>query len=304
MSDINNPSSSNGSVTTTGTPASGNLTKFSGSSSITSGDLSGDVTTSGTLATTVAKILGVTVSGTTGTGNVVFSASPTFTGTISGASESLTGSLTINSSNTASTTPIFQSGSVGTTGSVKIVQNGDSSWLGMYSSVNTLYFGISTKLPSPTGTSTIGGYYNGMGVGGSTSSGGNPIFGVLNSAQNSNGLGGAAFTVYDNNSVLTFNTKLDDGSGNIVLTIAGKGITLKSGSNARIGTGTLSGGTLAVANNSVTANTRVFLTDTTSGALTNVGSLTVVTSAGVGFTVSSTNVLDTSTFNWILFESS
>lgn len=43
-----------GTVTVTGTPASGNLTKFSGASSITNGDLSGDVTTSGTLATTLA----------------------------------------------------------------------------------------------------------------------------------------------------------------------------------------------------------------------------------------------------------
>lgn len=43
-----------GTVSTTGSPASGNLTKFSGAASITSGDLSGDVTTSGTLATTLA----------------------------------------------------------------------------------------------------------------------------------------------------------------------------------------------------------------------------------------------------------
>jgi hypothetical protein len=44
-----------GTVTTTGSPASGNLTKFSGGSSVTSGDLSGDVTTSGTLATTIGS---------------------------------------------------------------------------------------------------------------------------------------------------------------------------------------------------------------------------------------------------------
>lgn len=44
-----------GTVTTTGSPASGNLTKFSGATSITNGDLSGDVTTSGTLATTIAN---------------------------------------------------------------------------------------------------------------------------------------------------------------------------------------------------------------------------------------------------------
>ncbi len=44
-----------GTVTTTGSPVSGNLTKFSGASSITNGDLTGDVTTSGTLATTLAN---------------------------------------------------------------------------------------------------------------------------------------------------------------------------------------------------------------------------------------------------------
>jgi hypothetical protein len=44
-----------GTVTTTGSPASGNLAKFSGAATITSGDLSGDVTTSGTSATTIAS---------------------------------------------------------------------------------------------------------------------------------------------------------------------------------------------------------------------------------------------------------
>ena len=42
-----------GTVTTSGSPASGNLTKFSSASAITNGDLSGDVATSGTLATTI-----------------------------------------------------------------------------------------------------------------------------------------------------------------------------------------------------------------------------------------------------------
>lgn len=45
-----------GTVTTTGTPASGNLTKFSGTTSVTNGDLSGDITTTGTLATTLATV--------------------------------------------------------------------------------------------------------------------------------------------------------------------------------------------------------------------------------------------------------
>lgn len=45
-----------GTVTTTGTPVSGNITKFSGSTAITNGDLSGDISTAGTLATTLATV--------------------------------------------------------------------------------------------------------------------------------------------------------------------------------------------------------------------------------------------------------
>jgi hypothetical protein len=44
-----------GTVSTTGSPASGNLTKFSGAASITNTDLTGDVTTSGGVATTIAN---------------------------------------------------------------------------------------------------------------------------------------------------------------------------------------------------------------------------------------------------------
>jgi hypothetical protein len=47
-----------GTVTTTGSPASGNLTKFSGATSVTNGDISGDCTTSGTLAITCTKTSG------------------------------------------------------------------------------------------------------------------------------------------------------------------------------------------------------------------------------------------------------
>ena len=54
-------SSGAGTVTTTGSPASGNLAEFSGATSVTNGNLSGDVTTSGTLATSVVKINGGSV---------------------------------------------------------------------------------------------------------------------------------------------------------------------------------------------------------------------------------------------------
>ncbi|MFN2532119.1 MAG: hypothetical protein ABR555_12565, partial [Pyrinomonadaceae bacterium] len=42
-----------GNVNTTGSPSNGNLTKFSGPASITNGDLSGDISTSGSLVTTI-----------------------------------------------------------------------------------------------------------------------------------------------------------------------------------------------------------------------------------------------------------
>lgn len=45
-----------GTVTTTGTPLIGQLTQFSGATSITNGNLSGDVTTGGSLATTLATV--------------------------------------------------------------------------------------------------------------------------------------------------------------------------------------------------------------------------------------------------------
>jgi hypothetical protein len=63
------PSGSGGTITTTGSPATGNLAKFSGSLTLTNGDLSGDCTTSGTLAITCTKTsgLGFVASATTDT---------------------------------------------------------------------------------------------------------------------------------------------------------------------------------------------------------------------------------------------
>jgi hypothetical protein len=71
---------SGGTVTTSGSPASGNLAKFSGATAITNGDLSGDVSTSGTLVVTIgankvtrgmlAAAANATILGATGAGNV------------------------------------------------------------------------------------------------------------------------------------------------------------------------------------------------------------------------------------------
>lgn len=65
-----NGSAGVGTVTTTGSPSSGNLTKFSGAASITNGDLSGDCSTTGTLALTCIKLNGVSYGASPSTNTV------------------------------------------------------------------------------------------------------------------------------------------------------------------------------------------------------------------------------------------
>lgn len=92
-------------------------------------------------------------------------------------------------------------------------------------------------------------------------------------------------------------------STGLLFTAVSNGLTFKSGANGRTGTGALVGGTLAVANTSITANSQVFIQDTGGGVIANIGSLYVASqTVGVGFTVTSSNVLDTSTFRYWIFE--
>lgn len=86
--------------------------------------------------------------------------------------------------------------------------------VGVYDKGNNLYYGIFAGLPVPGGSTGIGGYYNGVGVGGSSHDTNTPIFGVLNDAQSSSGIGKVALTIYDTNKFETYNNVVDDGSGN------------------------------------------------------------------------------------------
>lgn len=104
-------------------------------------------------------------------------------------------------------------------------------------------------------------------------------------------------------------TKLS--AGNFSVETAGKGIKIKEGSNARMGTGTLVSGTVVISNTSVTANTRIFLSRISIVTSSKVGVLTYTISAGTSFTVTSVNdetagttTEDVSTFNWLLIEPS
>lgn len=81
----------------------------------------------------------------------------------------------------------------------------------------------------------------------------------------------------------------------------GRGVRVAEGANAKQGTATLVAGSVVVANTSVTANSRIFLTSQADGGAP--GFLRVSARvAGTSFTVTSSSGTDTSTFAYEMFE--
>jgi hypothetical protein len=129
-----------------------------------------------------------------------------------------------------------------------------------------------------------------------------PTLGLYNACTTAGVLGTLSFAVRNSGTVETI--------GDVKTTVAGRGIHIKSGSNARIGTGaTMTDGVVTVANTSVTANTHVIITKTAHGGTSGV-SYVVTKTAGTNFVITSTNADgttatgDTSTFDWLLVERS
>lgn len=90
-------------------------------------------------------------------------------------------------------------------------------------------------------------------------------------------------------------------NGQISASFPGSGLSVKSGANCKIGTGTLAAGTVTIADTAVTANSQIFLTDTSNGA--NLGVLSVGTIiAGTSFVVNSSNIADVGTFGYLIVE--
>lgn len=98
-------------------------------------------------------------------------------------------------------------------------------------------------------------------------------------------------------------------AGNVIISTAGAGLQLQSGSNARIGTSTLVNGTVTVSNTSVTTNTHIFVSRKSINGSTTVGALeggTVV--AGTSFVINSYTSTagispdDDSIVEWVLIE--
>lgn len=87
----------------------------------------------------------------------------------------------------------------------------------------------------------------------------------------------------------------------IIIGLAGKGLRIKEGTNARMGTATLTAGAVTIANTSITTNTRIVLATKTPGGTP--GALFVNTvNVGTSFVVHSTSSTDTSVIGYVLFE--
>jgi hypothetical protein len=81
----------------------------------------------------------------------------------------------------------------------------------------------------------------------------------------------------------------------------GKGLQVKEGTNAKMGVATLVGGTVTVANTSVTTNSRIFLTCQTPGGTPGFLRVSART-AGTSFTILSSSGTDTSVVAWLIME--
>jgi hypothetical protein len=91
--------------------------------------------------------------------------------------------------------------------------------------------------------------------------------------------------------------------GQVSVLTAGKGFSIKTGANCKMGSGTLVAGTATISTTAVTASSKIFVTDAGGGVLANIGSLSVGTIvANTSFVVNSSNALDTSNFNWLIIE--
>lgn len=91
------------------------------------------------------------------------------------------------------------------------------------------------------------------------------------------------------------------GVGDLAVNTAGKGLRVKEGANAKQGVATLVAGSVVVANTSITANSRIFLTGQQDGGtagFTRVSARVV----GVSFTITSSSVTDTSIIAYEIFE--
>lgn len=122
------------------------------------------------------------------------------------------------------------------------------------------------------------------------------------------GAGGAELRIWTNSGSsrtaviglkVTKDADISAPNGNLLVETIGKGLRIKEGTNAKQGVGTIGGGgNVVIANTSITANSRIFITNT-SAVPTVIGAPLGGIVVGVSFTVVGT-IGDT--FNWFITE--
>ena len=90
-------------------------------------------------------------------------------------------------------------------------------------------------------------------------------------------------------------------AGNVDVTAAGSGLRVAEGANAKQGTAVLVAGAVTVANTSVTANSRIFLTSQVDGGAPGFVRVSARV-AGTSFTITSSSATDTSTIAYEIVE--
>jgi len=90
-------------------------------------------------------------------------------------------------------------------------------------------------------------------------------------------------------------------AGDLILSAAGKGVSVKEGTNAKMGTATLSSGTATVATTAVKTTSRIMLTVQSLGTVTAPKAVAVTArTADTSFVITSADNTDTSVVAWVI----
>lgn len=93
-------------------------------------------------------------------------------------------------------------------------------------------------------------------------------------------------------------------SGDLILGVAGEGINIATGTNARMGLATLVGGTVTVPNTEISSTLSYVMTSriTVGGTAGHLSAPTASIVNGTSFVINSSSGSDTSTVLWIIFD--
>lgn len=170
-----------------------------------------------------------------------------------------------------------------------------------------LFYTYNGSFASPTATQNGDGigFVGGGGYGTNAEFGNKALFlmsAVENWSNTAQGCSIRFFTTLATTTTRTEKVTITD-SGDLAILTAGKGLTIKEGTNAKMGRIALVGGTRTISTTAVTANSEIFITNQSPGGTPG---MLIVSSriAGTSFTILSSSVLDTSTVAWIIIEPS